>query len=146
MQNLGLSLQQIGLGNTFRWSEKSGSWLTPGYTSMLGNTYFESIRVSEHLVIRESLGQGYCYLFLNRLKIYTKDGTLLAEGGYHNCVYSQETMKERAVGILVEAMLSAARRQGVTLSRQQLKRQAAAEIDSSLKLSYQEAVKRLGGR
>lgn len=38
-------------------------------------------------MIKEEIGQGYKYTFLNGLRIYNKNGQLLAEEKYHCCKY-----------------------------------------------------------
>lgn len=56
------------------YNEKSNIFLTNGYTSQAGNTYFQGIRLSNRLIISYNIGQGYCHSFLNGITIYGYDG------------------------------------------------------------------------
>ncbi len=79
--------------------------LTQGYTSQAGNTYFEGVRFSERIIITQQLGQGYCYLFLNGLKIYGYNGTemtVIGEKFYHCCCYNEEFIKQESEKMITE--------------------------------------------
>ena len=73
--------QKHGLVNSnLSYSEVANAFLSTGYTSSAGNTYFNSIRVAEGILIKEDIGNGYKYAFLNGIKIYSiKDKTLIVD-------------------------------------------------------------------
>ena len=48
-------------------------FLTAGYTSAAGNTYFQGIHLSNRLAIVFDIGVGYAYTFLNGMKLYCFD-------------------------------------------------------------------------
>ena len=87
--------ERHGLVNAnLNYSEISNAFLTTGYTSMAGNTYFNSIRVAEGILIKEDVGEGWCKTFLNGIKIYSiKDKTLLADRSFHNLGYHKAPFK-----------------------------------------------------
>ncbi len=80
-------------GSKLTYNQKKNIILTEGYTSAAGNTYFQGIRMSDRLVIAYQFGQGYCYLFLNGIRIYAYNGRELQLIGqnFFNCnVFSEE--------------------------------------------------------
>ena len=57
-------------GDSVSYNADKNIFVTSGYTSTAGNTYYKTYRLSDRLCISCSLGQGYAYLFLNGLSIY----------------------------------------------------------------------------
>lgn len=108
LRNLGaLAGSQIG------FSEPANAFLTQGYTSLANNTYFNAIRFSEGIIIKEDIGQGYSHTFLNALRIYSfKDKTLLADRSYHCVFYSKEKVYNEAKSMLLKLISEAANSQG----------------------------------
>ena len=79
-------------GNGLTYNKRNNMYLTSGYTSNAGNTYFNGIQLSDRLIIQYDLGQGYFYLFLNGIKIYCFNGTekqLISSKTYQNFIYSE---------------------------------------------------------
>jgi hypothetical protein len=79
--------------------------LTQGYTSQAGNTYFQGVRFSDRIVITQQIGRGYCYIFLNGLKIYGYNGTemtLIGERSYDTCYYNDAFVQKESEGIIRE--------------------------------------------
>jgi hypothetical protein len=78
-------------------------FLTEGYTSQAGNTYFQGIRFSDRIVITQQIGIGYFYTFLNGIRIFGFNGkkaTLIAEKSYHCCVYCESLVKSEAENLI----------------------------------------------
>lgn len=67
-------------------------FLTQGYTSAAGNTYFQGIRLSDRLTVNYDFGQGWYYLFLNGIRLYCNDGKekkLIASRTFYNYPFSE---------------------------------------------------------
>ncbi|MFZ4548525.1 MAG: hypothetical protein ACOYN4_13860 [Bacteroidales bacterium] len=86
-------------------------FLSQGYTSQAGNTYYQGVRFSDRIIITQQLGQGYCYTFLNGIRIFGFNGneaTLIAEKSFHCCVYSESYVKSESEELVKEFLKSQA--------------------------------------
>jgi hypothetical protein len=117
MSNSIAIFQKHGLINSnFSYSEVANAFLSSGYTSAAGNTYFNSIRVAEGILIKEDVGQGYAHTFLNGIKIYSiKDKTLLADKIFNNVRYNKRRIKIEAKKLLLKMLVDSSSREGYTL-------------------------------
>lgn len=106
MENTVVIIEKMGLINsTVSYSEIANAFLTTGYTSVAGNTYFNSIRLAEGILIKEDIGVGYAHTFLNGLKIYSiKDKTLIADKTFHSLRYSPLRVKLEAKKMLMNLL------------------------------------------
>ena len=129
-----LVLKQFGLTSAgINYSEKANAFLSSGYTSAAGNTYFNALRFAEGIVIKEDVGIGYAYKFLNGLRIYSlKDKAMLADRTYHNRIYSKHTLKQQAVNMLLEVLHDAAKKEKMNLNESQATKEIEKIIDSAL--------------
>ena len=93
MENNSLALlNKFGLAKTgsFNYSDQSNAFLGNGFTSAAGNTYFNSLRFVEGILVKEDVGQGYSRTFINAIRIYDiKSKDLLCEKSYHCAYYSK---------------------------------------------------------
>lgn len=114
MNNSIAIFEKYGLTNAnISFSEVANAFLTSGYTSSAGNTYFNSIRIAEGILIKEDVGIGYARTFLNGLKIYSiKDKTLLADKTFHTVFYSPTMVKNQAKKMLLDVLETAAHNEG----------------------------------
>lgn len=144
MSNLVTLISKMGRGLTY--STQTNSFLTTGYTSLAGNTYFGSIRVSKNLIIKEDVGQGYAHAFLNGISIYNKQGVLIAEGRFHCLFYSLETVVEKTVSILTEAMAQVAQRNNFSISKYELTRELRNEMRMAIQPNSQNHLRLLIGK
>lgn len=93
-------------GEQITYNAARNVFLTLGYTSLAGNTYYKAIRMSNRLVVYYELGQGYAYTFLNAIKLFCWDGQkarLIAQkswGGYDYRVFSEQYAKEQSILML----------------------------------------------
>ena len=93
-------------GCPLTYVEEKNLFLTPGYTSSAGNTYFKTLRVTDHLVVVCEVGKGYAYTFLNAITLYCWDGnkkTLIGRrvwGGCNWVCYSERFVREQSIIIL----------------------------------------------
>lgn len=97
------------------YSTQANAFLGNGFTSSAGNHYYNALRFTEGILIKEDIGQGYKYTFLNGIKIYSlKDRTLITEEAYHNVEYSDQKVKQNVKVMLLEKLKEASLLQGFT--------------------------------
>tara|TARA_B110000003_G_scaffold244653_1_gene253908 strand:- start:4602 stop:5063 length:462 start_codon:yes stop_codon:yes gene_type:complete len=114
MNNTLTVLKKKGLINSnISYSEIANAFISKGYTSIAGNTYFNSIRVAEGILIKEDVGQGYAHTFLNGIKIYSiRDKTLIADKRFNNVRYNQSRMKSETKKLLLNMLEESAKAEG----------------------------------
>ena len=116
------------------YSEESNSFLGNGYTSMAGNTYFNSVRFLEGIVIKEDVGNGHTHTFVNGIRLYgLKDKTLLCERNYHCCFYSKSFIMGEVISMLTELLLTAATKEKLLINVDQVK----LKIESIVKVAFE---------
>ena len=111
----------FSIANTFglynsnvTYSELANSFLTNGFTSALGNTYFNHVRFAEGILIKEDVGVGFKYTFLNGIKIYAiKTKRLIGEVAFNNLRYTKEVVRLECSKILLKELKSAHESNGV---------------------------------
>lgn len=111
-------------GDSVSYNADKNLFVTSGYTSAAGNTYYKTYRVSDRLCVSCSLGQGYAYLFLNGLSIYGWDGQkshLLANWTSPGTTFfSDHTVKDVALRLVKDYLASQAKLSGTTIPDTQL--------------------------
>ena len=139
-----LVLKQFGLTKSnINYSESANAFLSSGYTSSAGNTYFNAVRFAEGIVLKEDVGIGYARRFLNGLKIYSlKDRTLLADRSYNCFFYNKLTIKQEAISMLMEVLQNAAKRDGLHLDKKQARAEIEKIIDAAMNENQVEILKR----
>ncbi len=112
--------EKYGLVNTpASYSKVANAFLTNGYTSEAGNTYFNAIRMAEGILIKEDIGQGYARTFLNGIKIYSiKNKVLIADKTFHTVFYSPLKVKIEAKKMLIDLLEDAANQEGLYFDKQ----------------------------
>ena len=118
-------------GSGVTYNAASNMFLTSGYTSAAGNTYYQGIQLSNRLVIVLDIGQGYAYTFLNGLKLYCFDGRqkkLIGSRFYHCCCLCSSFVQSEATEILTEFLLSQARLMRAQISEAQLQNFAREQV------------------
>jgi hypothetical protein len=109
-------------------------FLTTGYTSAAGNTYFQGIHLSNRLAIVFDIGVGYAYTFLNGMKLYCFDGTQkkLIGSRFYNCrCYCDSFARREAADILCDYLKSQAKIIGTYISDSQLEEYAMSQVFSA---------------
>ena len=109
-------------------------FLTTGYTSAAGNTYFQGIHLSNRLAIVFDIGIGYAYTFLNGMKLYCFDGTQkkLIGSRFYSCrCYCDSFARREAAEILYEYLKSQAKLIGTNISDSQLEDYAMSQVLSA---------------
>lgn len=92
-------------GSQVTYSQRSNIFLSSGYTSAAGNTYFQGIRLSDRIIINYDFGQGWKYLFLNGIRIYGYDGRnkqLISSKSYNCTVFSEQFAKVQCQNMIIE--------------------------------------------
>lgn len=115
---------------SFSYSQPMNAFVGNGYVSAMGNSYFNAVRFVEGLLIKEDVGEGYYYTFLNGLQIFDiRTHTLLAEKNYHCVYYAKDLVKRETAKLLEELILKEAQKQHRLLSEYDTKK-AIAQIIS----------------
>ena len=113
-------------GSSLTFNPKKNVYLTLGYTSAAGNTYYRALRFSNRLAVFYELGEGYYHTFLNGIKLFCWDGEkarLVAQKSWGGCnwmPFSEQYAKEQSILMLKEYLEAQAKLLGSTVSDQQL--------------------------
>ena len=113
-------------GSSLTYNPEKNVYLTLGYTSAAGNTYYRAIRLSKRLAVYYHIGEGYAYTFLNGISLFCWDGTkakIIAQkfwGGYNWKVFSESFAKEQSILMLKDFLAGQAKALGVQVSEQQM--------------------------
>ena len=92
-------------GSQVTYNSRNNIFLSSGYTSAAGNTYFQGLRLSDRIIINYDFGQGYAYLFLNGIRIYGYDGNqkqLISSRSYYSQCFSEQYAKAECQSMVKE--------------------------------------------
>ena len=112
-------------------------FLTQGWTSHAGNTYYRAVRGTNGIVIIFDLGQGYAYTFLNGITIVGFDGQqprVIAKkqwGGCNWIKFNENTAKQRATDILCDYIVSEAKHLEQDVTKDEARRFAESLIEQT---------------
>lgn len=114
-------------GSSLTYNPEKNVYLTMGYTSAAGNTYFKAVRFSNRLAIYYDIGIGDYHTFLNGITLFCWDGKnakIVAQrswGGCNNwCCFSEQFAQNQAVEMLKNYLQGQAKMLGQTVDNQQL--------------------------
>lgn len=113
-------------GSSLTYNPEKNVFLTLGYTSAAGNTYYRAIRISKRLAIYYHIGEGYAYTFLNGITLFCWDGQkakIIAQkfwGGSNWVAFSEHFAKEQSIMMLKDYLASQAKANGNYVSEQEL--------------------------
>jgi hypothetical protein len=109
------------------YNASNNVYLTNGWTSAAGNFYYQGIRLSERIIIRCDIGQGYAYTFLNGVNVYAYDGhntKLIGTRSWGGCAnwvcYCEQRVKEAAMSIVKDYLRSQMKLMAATASDRQI--------------------------
>lgn len=112
------------------YSTPMNAFVGQGYTSMAGNTYFNAMRFADGIIIKEDVGEGYAYTFLNGLKIYDlQTKKLLCEESFNCHYYSKDTVKSDVKRMLTKMIIKAAQQENCNLSESDVSNRIGKIID-----------------
>lgn len=120
--------------NSVTYNADRNMFLTAGYTSAAGNSYFQGIHLSNRLAIVLDIGVGYAHTFLNGIKMYCFDGSqkkLIGSRFYNCCIYCDYVARREATEILYEYLKSQAQIMGTCISNSQLEEFAKNQVLSA---------------
>lgn len=104
-------------GSQVTYNSRNNIFLSSGYTSAAGNTYFQGLRLSDRIIINYDFGQGYAYLFLNGIRIYGYDGNqkqLISSRSYYSQCFSEQYAKAECQCMVKEYLKGQMRLMGNT--------------------------------
>ena len=113
-------------GEQVTYNAVKNVFLSQGYTSAAGNTYYRAIRLSNRLMVYYDLGQGYAYTFLNGIKLYCFDGqkaNLIAQKYWGGCdyrIFDEQFAKEQSILMLGNFLAGQLKAQGAQVSKQEI--------------------------
>ncbi len=96
-------------GSNVTYNKQHNIFLSDGYTSAAGNTYFQGIRLNDRLLVKYDFGQGYAYLFLNGIRLYCHDGygwKEFSSRSYYCCCWNETYARQECIGMLRDFLLS----------------------------------------
>ena len=109
-------------GEQVTYNAEKNVFLTMGYTSCAGNTYYKAVRLSDRLVAYYEIGEGFAHTFLNGIKLFCWDGHkahLIAQrtwGGYDYRYFSESFAKEQCIQMLKGYLQGQLKLQGAHVS------------------------------
>ena len=141
-----LVLKSIGLGEgTVTYSESANAFLTDGYTSQAGNTYLNSFKFGDGILIKEDIGIGYLHKFLNGLRIYSlRSGELLVDKSYHCFYYSKPSIIEESCELLFNILKQAVEVEGKTIDHTLAKQEIKRIIENAMECNQLEIMNQQG--
>lgn len=125
-------------GAQLTYNVEKNIFLTMGYTSQAGNTYYRAIRLSPRLAVFYNIGEGYKYTFLNGITLFAFDGykpRIIGQrtwGGYDWVVFSENFARQQSILMVHNFLQGQMRMLNVPCSEQQLmdmSRQLIAETE-----------------
>lgn len=113
-------------GSSLTYNAEKNVYLTLGYTSAAGNTYYRAIRLSNRLAVYYDIGEGYAHTFLNGITLFCWDGQkakIIAQkfwGGYDWRSFTEQFAKEQSILMLKDFLTGQAKALGAQVSEQQM--------------------------
>lgn len=110
-------------GATVTYNAERNVYLTTGYTSQAGNTYFKAIRLSNRLAVYYNIGIGYCRTFLNGITLFAFNGTkleLIGQKAFNCHFFSEQDAATQSVLMLKSYLEGQAKLMGATVSERQM--------------------------
>ncbi len=113
-------------GSSLTYNPEKNVYLTLGYTSAAGNTYFRAIRLSKRLAVFYHIGQRYSRTFLNGITLFCWDGSkakIIAQkfwGGSNWKDFSECFAKEQSIIMLKDFLAGQAKALGTQVNEQQM--------------------------
>lgn len=107
LQTIAAAVLPVVANSAVTYNAAKNVFLSQGWTSAAGNMYYKAMRVSPRLIVCMDLGQGYCYTFLNGIKLYVLDGTtpvLIGSRSFYCNYYNEQNAKENCADMLLSYM------------------------------------------
>lgn len=113
-------------GGSLTYNSEKNMYLTLGYTSAAGNTYYRAIRLSNRLAVYYHIGEGYAHTFLNGITLFCWDGQkakIIAQKFWGGCnwrCFSEQFAKEQSIIMLKDFLTGQAKALGTNVGEQQM--------------------------
>ena len=113
-------------GSSLTYNPEKNVYLTLGYTSSAGNTYYRAVRFSDRLAVYYHIGQGYAHTFLNGITLFAWNGqkaNIIAQKFWGGCNwrrFNERNAKEESILMLKEFLASQAKAMGSMITESQL--------------------------
>lgn len=126
-------------GGSLSYNPEKNVYLTLGYTSVAGNTYYRAIRLSKRLAVYYHIGEGYARTFLNGITLFCWDGQkakIIAQKFWGGCnwrSFSEQFAKEQSIIMLKDFLAGILKAQRTSVPAEQLESQAKELIESCYK-------------
>ena len=145
MENQIALFRNFGLATpaTISYSTPMNAFVGQGFTSAAGNTYFNAARFGEGILIKEDVGQGYAYTFLNGLHIYDLVTKKLLCERYFNChFYSKDTVRQDVKRMLEDLILESAQKERRLLNAGEVRSRIASIVDKAFSTNQVEMLQK----
>lgn len=112
--------------SSLTYNPERNVYLTLGYTSAAGNTYYKAIRLSNRLAVYYHIGEGYAHTFLNGITLFAWNGQeakIIAQkfwGGSNWRCFNESTAKEESTIMLKDFLAGQAKAIGSVIPDSQL--------------------------
>lgn len=113
-------------GSSLTYNPEKNVYLTLGYTSAAGNTYYRAIRLSDRLAVYYHIGEGYAHTFLNGITLFAWNGqkaNIIAQkswGGSNYRYFNERSAMEESILMLRDFLAGQAKAMGSIVSQSQL--------------------------
>lgn len=113
-------------GSSLTYNAEKNVYLTLGYTSAAGNTYYRAIRLSDRLAVYYHIGQGYAHTFLNGITLFAWNGqkaNIIAQKFWGGCnwrCFNERSAKEESILMLKDFLKGQAKAMGSMVAESQL--------------------------
>ncbi|MBQ0024058.1 MAG: hypothetical protein KBT29_12590 [Prevotellaceae bacterium] len=110
-------------GSSVTYNAQNNIFLTNGYTSAAGNTYYQGIRLSDRIIVSYNIGEGYAHTFLNGVNVYGFNGRekrLIGSRSFNCYFFSESNAKREAIGIVTDYMKGQIKLMGASVESSQL--------------------------
>ncbi len=112
-------------GSAVTYNRQNNIFLTDGYTSAAGNTYYQGIRLSDRIIVKLDIGEGYAHTFLNGVQVFGyngRDKKLIGSRSFNSYFYSDYNAKKEAIGIVINYMKGQTKMLGATVDNGQIEK------------------------
>ena len=113
-------------GSSLTYNPEKNVYLTLGYTSAAGNTYYKAIRLSDRLAVYYHIGEGHTHTFLNGITLFAWNGqkaNIIAQKFWGDCnwrCFNERTAKEESIIMLKDFLAGQAKAMGSVIADSQL--------------------------
>lgn len=113
-------------GSSLTYNPEKNVFLTLGYTSTAGNTYYKAIRLSNRLAVYYHIGEGYAHTFLNGITLFAWNGqkaNIIAQKFWGGCNYkyfNEQIAKEESIIMLKNYLAGQVKAMGNFIADSQL--------------------------